>query len=236
MSEEFFEMMEAVARTDIKMLKEKEKEYGHSWKKRGGVGAFMNLGRKFDRVENQSMANGYDIFKTIELDPRPTGPIDGIRDLRGYLFLIETHLLMGEVISLAGFQEELTKHMTNVVNKLNDIEEKEALLNSAKKKAVPIYINFEIQPPQWAEFMHSVDRGWEWTDRNVDADDLQHWPGYDKPLSCPLKEGETKLVDGINYMATDVSAPVIRENGIWEWEVLAIPLPLVDLSKEGPLG
>ena len=42
-----------LANEDIAVLKEKEKTYGESWKLRGGVGAFMMLARKWDRIENQ---------------------------------------------------------------------------------------------------------------------------------------------------------------------------------------
>lgn len=41
------------------------------------------------------------------------------------------------------------------------------------------------QPPAWARFPQPAGDGWEWTDRNVDADDLKHWPDYYKPMRCP---------------------------------------------------
>ena len=41
------------------------------------------------------------------------------------------------------------------------------------------------QPPEWAAYPQPAGDGWEWTDRNVDADDLQHWPDYYKPMLCP---------------------------------------------------
>lgn len=42
------------------------------------------------------------------------------------------------------------------------------------------------QPPGWAKFYQPVgDNEWEWIDREVDADDLNHWPDYYKPMKCP---------------------------------------------------
>ena len=80
-----------IAVNDIEVLNEKGKVYGDSWKKRGGVGAFMMLARKWDRIENQMQASGYDIFKcdVHEKD----GLLDDIQDLRRYLMLVEEELL-----------------------------------------------------------------------------------------------------------------------------------------------
>ena len=38
-----------IAKQDAQKLHEAEQSYGDSWKKRGGVGAFMMLARKWDR-------------------------------------------------------------------------------------------------------------------------------------------------------------------------------------------
>jgi len=74
---------------DVRELVHAEKSYGDSWRKRGGVGAFMMLARKWDRIENQTNKEGYDIFDTIAKDPTNTGILDDIRDLRRYLILVE---------------------------------------------------------------------------------------------------------------------------------------------------
>ena len=42
----------AVAINDVVNLDKKDDFYGSSWKKRGGIGAFMMLARKWDRLEN----------------------------------------------------------------------------------------------------------------------------------------------------------------------------------------
>lgn len=77
---------------DISSLEKAEESYGDSWKKRGGVGAFMMLARKMDRLENQVKKHGYDIFSAIDLDRRPEGILDDIQDLRRYLLLVEDHV------------------------------------------------------------------------------------------------------------------------------------------------
>ena len=74
-----------IAHKDVQQLHEAEKSYGDSWKQRGGVGAFMMLARKWDRIENQTQREKYDIFQTIRIDNREEGVIDDIRDLRRYL-------------------------------------------------------------------------------------------------------------------------------------------------------
>lgn len=93
----------AVAKSDVDSLIESEKSYKDSWKRRGGVGAFMMLARKWDRLEEAMTTDvsteelgdlsEYDVFNRTEVDPRPEGIIDDIRDLRRYLMLVESELL-----------------------------------------------------------------------------------------------------------------------------------------------
>ena len=87
-----YKLIEDLAWGDVEILKEAEKSYGTSWKQRGGVGAFMMLARKWDRIENQVVEKGWDIFKSIEQDIRPEGILDDIKDLRRYLLLVEAHM------------------------------------------------------------------------------------------------------------------------------------------------
>tara|TARA_R110000796_G_scaffold252638_1_gene389678 strand:- start:5943 stop:6281 length:339 start_codon:yes stop_codon:yes gene_type:complete len=88
-----FAKMKMISNLDINGLKKAEKSYGDSWKKRGGVGAFMMLARKWDRIENQVVKEGYDIFETISKDPSTSGILDDIQDLRRYLLLVEEHVV-----------------------------------------------------------------------------------------------------------------------------------------------
>jgi hypothetical protein len=81
-----------IAFYDAEALAHSQKSYGDSWKKRGGIGAFMMLARKWDRLENQTEKFNYDIFEAIESDPHPEGILDDIGDLRRYLFLVEAEI------------------------------------------------------------------------------------------------------------------------------------------------
>lgn len=86
-----FDGLQAIAAQDVDGLLKAEKSYGDSWRKRGGVGAFMMLARKWDRLENQVRKHDYDVFTAIQTDLRPEGIIDDIRDLRRYLLLVEEY-------------------------------------------------------------------------------------------------------------------------------------------------
>jgi hypothetical protein len=116
MANYYLDYLEAVAADDVTGLRKAEESYGDSWKKRGGVGAFMMLARKWDRIEQQVArtlrapvaqrteyigvepkeyivcATPYDIFAHVLADPRPEGLLDDIRDLRRYLLLVEAEL------------------------------------------------------------------------------------------------------------------------------------------------
>ena len=86
-----FNFIDLLANSDVTALEEAQRSYGDSWRSRGGVGAFMMLARKWDRIENQVSSDNYDIFKTITNDPSNDGILDDIRDLRRYLLLVESH-------------------------------------------------------------------------------------------------------------------------------------------------
>ena len=82
-----------LSENDVKGLIESDKKYGDSWRKRGGVGAFMMLARKWDRIEKRMEEEGYDIFLGLAKDQREEGLVDDIRDLRRYLLLVESEML-----------------------------------------------------------------------------------------------------------------------------------------------
>ncbi len=81
-----------IANADVAHLIEKEKTYKGSWKKRGGIGAYMMLARKIDRLEHMASERNWDIFKDSG-DGRDGTPIAEIRDLRRYLLLVESELV-----------------------------------------------------------------------------------------------------------------------------------------------
>lgn len=100
-------MLAIVASDDVERLTFAERQYGSSWKKRGGVGAYMMLARKWDRIEqalapdpdDPGLAAGmarqefavpaWDVLEALRVDQRQEGLLDDIRDLRRYLMLVE---------------------------------------------------------------------------------------------------------------------------------------------------
>ena len=88
-----WENMKDVAQNDLEALKRAETSYWDSWKRRGGVGAFMMVGRKFDRIEHQAQKHSWDIFEAGEVYAGEAGLLDDIRDLRRYLILVENEIL-----------------------------------------------------------------------------------------------------------------------------------------------
>ena len=107
----FEQILTALASIDVKTLVKKDAEYGSSWKKRGGVGAFMMLARKWDRLETQmtTMMNkphprnsavnapigDYDLFTRIEEEKQGDNTesiLETIRDLRRYCLLVESEI------------------------------------------------------------------------------------------------------------------------------------------------
>ena len=93
---DMMELCMQVVAMDVDKLHDAQEHYGDSWKKRGGVGAFMMLARKWDRLENQVGSNNWDVFEVCKKDTRVEGVIDDIRDLRRYLTLVEAELLRQE--------------------------------------------------------------------------------------------------------------------------------------------
>lgn len=72
------------------MVADKDKQYGSSWRKRGGPGAFMVIARKWDRIEQacQRADNQYDIFSCFASEGRTEGIGDDVIDLIGYLLVL----------------------------------------------------------------------------------------------------------------------------------------------------
>ena len=85
--------LEAIAQKDVHVLHAKERSYKGSWQKRGGIGAFMMLARKWDRIEAAVQTANYDIFRVAMGDVREEGILDDIADLRRYLMLVEAMIV-----------------------------------------------------------------------------------------------------------------------------------------------
>lgn len=74
--------------TDVEQIEEKNREYGGSWHRRGGTGAFFMLSRKWDRIDVQLSKHNNDLAAVLHLDQRVEGILDDIGDLRRYLLLV----------------------------------------------------------------------------------------------------------------------------------------------------
>jgi len=89
--------LSSVATNDVDHIRNREATYKGSWKKRGGIGAFMMLARKWDRLESILAGNNpqYDIFTAIEMDHsgKDGSVLAEVRDLRQYLLLVEAEML-----------------------------------------------------------------------------------------------------------------------------------------------
>jgi len=86
-----------IASKDIQGLFRSDAQYGGSWMRRGGIGAFMMLARKWDRIaQRMTKYPDSNILKAIEEDQRAEGIIDDIRDLRRYLLLVAALWIGGE--------------------------------------------------------------------------------------------------------------------------------------------
>lgn len=129
MTRTYLEFIDEVAREDVTGLLKAQRSYGDSWKKRGGVGAFMMLARKWDRVEKQ-VCVGIDedgepiyqsIFVAIKKDTRAEGLIDDVRDLRRYLLLVEAEM------RARGAASAKTTHRDNVARGVELAKETMAL-------------------------------------------------------------------------------------------------------------
>lgn len=121
MQNDHMNKIEEVAMSDVATLIQKERTYGGSWKKRGGVGAFMMLARKMDRIENIAQQHSYDVFSAVAaggMEGEDGSMIAEIRDLRCYLNLVEAEMLARAEPTAAEHEPpmvETTPHSYNIV-------------------------------------------------------------------------------------------------------------------------
>lgn len=97
MEDALYSYLQDIAARDLFQLLVKGREYGPSWKSRGGAGAFYMLARKWDRLQHglgKSLpgVERFDLFAYVEQDDRAESFLDDIGDLRRYLFLVEAEI------------------------------------------------------------------------------------------------------------------------------------------------
>jgi len=90
-SQEEREAWEAVHAADRATLTAKRAQYGDSWQRRGGTGAYHVGIRHMDRIENIASRHGYDLWAALEAtaDAGDESLLNAIGDLRRYLLLWE---------------------------------------------------------------------------------------------------------------------------------------------------
>ena len=122
--------IDEIALEDAAGLKKAHESYGASWKKRGGIGAYMVMIRKFDRMEMCVKKYGGDIFKAVQDDPRAEGILDDIRDARRYLMLIESVLRERGIVEAGNHRDNLPEG--GVPRSYSDLDNPDAHLVGAK--------------------------------------------------------------------------------------------------------
>ena len=91
-----------IAELIARFVADKDKHYGSSWRQRGGIGAFMIIARKWDRIEeackSEKLKAPYDIFDLFNTDSRSESIVDDVVDLVGYLLvLLEYMIEIGDI-------------------------------------------------------------------------------------------------------------------------------------------
>jgi hypothetical protein len=66
----------------------KDREYGASWCRRGGVGAFFTVWRKIDRLDEQAKRRGYDLFNVDEDEDSTESLDETLKDAVFYFALV----------------------------------------------------------------------------------------------------------------------------------------------------
>ena len=90
---EFWERINVLMTEDLDVLMDKDREYQGAWKADGGKGAWHQaLTRKWSRMETQVRRHDGDLFEAILRDGRPEGILDDLRDLRRYLYLVDSEM------------------------------------------------------------------------------------------------------------------------------------------------
>ena len=68
------------------------KKYGESCLKRGYLGLYMMLARKWDRIELVMERSNYSLQNALSCNPPPDGLLDDINDLIVYLVILRSEI------------------------------------------------------------------------------------------------------------------------------------------------
>lgn len=188
--------LRAIALEDVAHLEIKEHSYGSSWKKRGGIGAYMMIVRKIDRIENMLaretmiinrsrqgkdnlMRERWDIFANIEEDPSgdDSTVLAEVRDLRRYLLLVEAEMVARGTVSLP------------VPKRTIEIMEQGTPEDGGQHARQERYEDGLREPPPWPYIVaHDLDgEDYYLTNRRLlPAEDWEHLPRL--PVELTYKE------------------------------------------------
>ena len=103
----------------VKFVNDKDIQYGSSWRKRGGAGAFMVMARKWDRIETacEKETSKYNIFDVFKKEARQESILDDCLDLVGYLLILVEHMIeVGHVTKIYDFTPTITKSIVTGSN------------------------------------------------------------------------------------------------------------------------
>ena len=98
------EHLKRIANLIAEFVNDKDRQYGSSWRKRGGAGAFMVIARKWDRIEQACERSNaqYDLFECFAEDIRNESIHDDVTDLIGYLLVLLEYMVDTNDIKICG--------------------------------------------------------------------------------------------------------------------------------------
>lgn len=110
-SRDFLRYLSPIASADVDTVQAKERAYGDSWKRNGGIGTFMIFARKWDRIKmrvtsEQPGAARDNILEHIAADRRSEPVLDDVRDLRQFLLLVEAEMAARNVVAVGSARDD----------------------------------------------------------------------------------------------------------------------------------
>lgn len=110
-SESLIKFVENYNQHKVKVMREKDRQYGGSWQKDGAIGAYLNLKRKMDRILNKFTQGTLFNFDT---DSAGENNIDTFLDMENY-----SSMLLGYLF-LSCKDQKTFDHFINCIPTLRD--------------------------------------------------------------------------------------------------------------------